>query len=46
MVLELRGELHEDLLRADRVAQLLDDLLNLVIELGLRADDVETVDQL
>ena len=46
MVLELRSEFHEDLLRRDRVAQLLDHLLDLVIELGLRADDVEPVDEL
>ena len=46
MNLELRRELHEDLLRADRVAQLLDDLLDFVVELWLRADDMEPVDQL
>ena len=46
MVLELAGKLHEDLLAADRVAQLLDNLLDLVVELGLGANDVEAVDQL
>ena len=44
MVLKLRGKFHEDLLRRDRVAQLLDHLLDFVVELGLRADDVEPVD--
>ena len=46
MILQLRCELHEDLLRRDRVAQLLDHLLDLVVELGLRADYVEAIDQL
>ena len=43
MVLQLASELHENLLRGDRVAKLLYDLLDLVIELGLRSDDVEAV---
>ena len=46
MVFELRSEFHEDLLRTDRVAQLLDYLLNFVVEFGLGSDDVETIDQL
>ena len=44
--LELRRELHEDLLGADRVAQLLDNLLDFVVELWLRADDMEPINQL
>ena len=46
MVFELGCKFHEDLLRRDRVTELLDDLLDLVVELGLRANDVEPVDQL
>ena len=46
MLFQLACELNEDLLGRDGVAQLLDDLLNLVIELRLGSYGVETLDQL
>lgn len=46
MVFELASKLHEDLLGGDRVAQLLDHLLDLVVEFGLSTDDVESLDEL
>ena len=46
MVLQLACELHEDLLAADGIAQLLNHLLDLVVELRLRPNYVEPVDQL
>ena len=46
MVLQLGRKLHEDLFGADRVTELLDNLLDFVVKLRLGADDVEAVNQL
>lgn len=46
MVLKLASKLHKDLLAADRIAQFLYDLLDLVIKLRLGADNMESVNQL
>jgi hypothetical protein len=45
VLLQLAGEFNHDLLTADRVAKLLDDLLDLVVELRLRADRIKALDE-
>lgn len=43
MILKLTCKLHKDLFAADRIAQLLNHLLDLVIEFRLGTDNVEAV---